>query len=274
MTGRSPYGPVAGDSMESLRRHLANEGLFKCADEASARALEHPWAIQAHTRRVLRTHAVLDAWRRDTEMAVIRHFTALPFERRRFLLHLLRVLRSEGFGLTFSPVPDTRLVRVFRRAGFCELERLVVLKKRGTECRAVTPACDVRSMSSDDVEEVVAIDEECFDDVWRFRRPDVLAAMTHGHGFVAVQNGQVIGYNMVSMSREAGTVGRLAVRPDHRNQGVGSTLLVAGLDRLREAGGTEVILCTQHGNMASRKLYARFGFEKLPDELSLMQRRL
>lgn len=268
------YRPARSDDVEAIAKPLLDAGIFSRVEQLVAQIDERPWTIQVNDRRPGKECAVVDVWRRWSGVAIIRHLSAEPRKRQRLVAHLLGVLSEQGFSSALSPLLDNASRRAFSKTGFTERERLVVLKKQGLRFRPVEPACDVRRMSPDDAEAIAAVDESCFDGLWRFGPDDVTAMMPDMTGFVAVQDGRSIGYNMVSISREAGTVGRLAVSPQFRNRGVGSTLLAAGLEWLAEAGGTEVTLCTQHGNTASRRLYRRFGFEQLPENLSLMQKNL
>lgn len=274
MIGRRVFRAATRRDLGVLTDRLVDGGLFGGPVDVAQYVKDHPWAIQLSDSHPALTYGALGVWRTGTPMAAIRLFVARPRDRRPFLSHLTDIAKFEGFELVLSPFVDDAMSRLFRKSGFHERERLVVLKKRGLDFVPVKPACDTRELASSDDEAVAAIDAACFDDMWRFRPADVAAILRTVRGFVAVQEGRPIGYNMVSVSREAGTVGRLAVHPDYRNRGVGSTLLAAGLNWLREAGGTEVSLCTQNTNLASRRLYRRFGFQPLPDELSIMQKDL
>lgn len=274
MIRRSQYRPAGEHDLERVASRLVEARIVSSADDVAAATAGCPWALHVHDRRPDTTHALLDVWRRGTGMAVVRHLSAHPREQSRFLKYLLGVLKREGFSVALSSLLDEASRKPFRKIGFEERERLIVLKKRGIGFRAVAPACELRPIQVRDIDAIVDIDETCFDELWRFRRGDVEGLLPGATGFVAVQDGLPIGYNMLSIAQETGTVGRLAVRPDHRNRGVGSTLLAAGLNWLADAGGTEVTLCTQHGNLTSRRLYRRFGFEQLPDDVVIMSRTL
>jgi putative acetyltransferase len=79
---------------------------------------------------------------------------------------------------------------------------------------------------------------------------------------VAVQNDVVIGHIAFSpveittedSSFEALTLGPIAVLPPHQNKGIGSQLVLAGLDECRRLGH-EIIILVGHPNY-----YPRFGF--------------
>ena len=87
----------------------------------------------------------------------------------------------------------------------------------------------------------------------------------------------VVGF--VTVERESGTyaqddtrgvVTNLYVRPEHRGDGVGSALLRAAEDRLRELGVDAVALEVMADNEAARRFYRRAGYE--PHRVELEKR--
>lgn len=258
--------------LELICDNLIEARVFADRNEAANHVEGHPWAIQISERHPASSYAVLGVWRLGTAMAAVRLLTARPRDRRRLLAHLTDVLSEQGFASVVSPFLEQPATKPFRQAGFDLHERLIVFKKRGLDFRDIVRTCVAREMTAGDIDAIVDIDAASFDDLWRFRHGDVSALLSTARGFVAVREGNVIGYNMVSVSRDVGTVGRLAVHPEHRSTGVGSTLLAAGLSWLEKAGCAEVTLCTQSDNRASRELYRRFGFAQLPDELAIMKK--
>lgn len=50
-----------------------------------------------------------------------------------------------------------------------------------------------------------------------------------------------------------------------QGRGVGQALTQAVLDRAREQGCRRVVLCTTPDNVKSQRLYARLGFQRLPE---------
>jgi len=57
----------------------------------------------------------------------------------------------------------------------------------------------------------------------------------------------------------------LAVTPAARGRGVGRTLVQHCLERTRELGQQRLVLCTERGMTAAHRLYAGFGFTRLPE---------
>jgi len=84
---------------------------------------------------------------------------------------------------------------------------------------------------------------------------------------VARREGAICGFVMVTMERgryeqtvTRGIVENLYVMPQHRREGVGTSLLEAGERRLTEAGAAVIALEAMADNDAAREFYAAHGY--------------
>ena len=73
------------------------------------------------------------------------------------------------------------------------------------------------------------------------------------------QDGQLVAFNMVHRSGAEGWMGPLAVRPDRQGGGLGTTMVRAGLDWLREQGCTVIGLETMPRTVDNIGFYSRLG---------------
>jgi len=93
---------------------------------------------------------------------------------------------------------------------------------------------------------------------------------------VAEREGEVVGYAYVGMEGNdymalrgpAGVLYDLVVDPAHRRQGIGSALMDAALDRLRELGAPRVLLFTADKNHGAQALFDRAGFRRTMIEMT------
>jgi putative acetyltransferase len=78
---------------------------------------------------------------------------------------------------------------------------------------------------------------------------------------VAESDGEIVGHIAFSPVQLAGGekawygLGPVSVRPDRQGEGIGTKLIRAGLERLREAGGNGCVV------VGSPEFYPRFGFK-------------
>ncbi|RXK47318.1 ribosomal-protein-alanine N-acetyltransferase [Halorientalis pallida] len=73
--------------------------------------------------------------------------------------------------------------------------------------------------------------------------------------------GYIVADSVPNHGRPLGHVKDLAVHPDQRGQGVGSTLLQRALGVMRAQNAAEVKLEVRESNETARRLYESFGFE-------------
>jgi GNAT superfamily N-acetyltransferase len=99
--------------------------------------------------------------------------------------------------------------------------------------------------------------------VWRFAIEDA------GQGAMLWrdENGVVVGFNMVHRSGAEGWMGPIAIRPDRQGEGLGSAMVRAGIDWLREQGARTIGLETMPRTVENIGFYGRLGF--LPGHLTI-----
>ena len=119
---------------------------------------------------------------------------------------------------------------------------------------------EIREERSDDVEAIRDVNKRAFGQDQEGNIVDALrsneAALV---SLVATLNGQVVGHIMYSPITVGGVTGAalgpMAVQPEHQRQGIGSKLIEAGTQRLKDAGYPFIIVLG-HANY-----YPRFGFK-------------
>lgn len=93
---------------------------------------------------------------------------------------------------------------------------------------------------------------------------------------VAERQGEVVGYAYAGMEGNdymalrgpAGVLYDLVVDPDHRRQGVGTSLLEAALEALRERGAPRALLFTADKNHPAQAMFDRAGFRRTMIEMT------
>lgn len=131
----------------------------------------------------------------------------------------------------------------------------------------------IRSMNAQDFDAVRHLDRDAFV-AWGHanrslvgtRPPRTLANIREGHAddpagcFVALEDGQVVGYIFSHTWGRVGWFGTFGVRPDRQGQGIGSALIERSVAYLEEAGCTTVGLATMPDSAHNIGLYMRHGF--------------
>jgi ribosomal-protein-alanine N-acetyltransferase len=122
----------------------------------------------------------------------------------------------------------------------------------------------LRPVEKRDIPTLLAIEEACFEDFWRY---DALSfediAATHPYFVVAELNGKVVGYQFNALEDEFGYLVRIAVHPSANGQGVGVRLMSEAITFFQQAHVLRIMLNTQDDNLRAHRLYEWFGFVRI-----------
>lgn len=129
---------------------------------------------------------------------------------------------------------------------------------------AAPPGVEVRRLTADDVDSVVAIETDAFTRPWR--RDTFLDLIDRpGLELLVLEHCEagVIGYAVLWCILDEGELANMAVTPAHRGRGLGGFLLSRVLDAAREHGLDTIFLEVRVSNEAAARLYGRFGFAEV-----------
>ena len=116
----------------------------------------------------------------------------------------------------------------------------------------------------DDMSALLAIEQVCFEDLWRYDRVAFLdIAATHPYFVVAELDGQVVGYQFNSCDEDLGYLVRIAVHPAASRQGIGVRLMAEAIRYFQHERVSRIMLNTQEDNYHAHRLYEWFGFVRL-----------
>ncbi|MFZ0544436.1 MAG: GNAT family N-acetyltransferase [Candidatus Promineifilaceae bacterium] len=129
---------------------------------------------------------------------------------------------------------------------------------------------EIRPVSVNDMETLAAIEAAAYEPLWRHSAGGLRLAYKQSFCFdVALVNEQIVGFQY-STSNHYGLgahLVRITVHPDLQGLGVGSALMAAAMERYRRRGIKRVSLNTQLDNIASHRLYEKFGFYRTGEQM-------
>jgi [ribosomal protein S18]-alanine N-acetyltransferase len=120
----------------------------------------------------------------------------------------------------------------------------------------------IRDFRPEDFETLWRMDQECFPPGISYSREELKVYMRRRGSFTLVagaEDGAIAGF-LVAYGGLTGHVITIDVSPAARRSGVGSMLLRAAEDRLREAGSRAVGLETAVDNVSALSFYKRHGY--------------
>src|SRR6266516_6694596 len=125
-------------------------------------------------------------------------------------------------------------------------------------------AVQLRPVEKRDIPALLAIEEACFEDLWRYYSlsfEDI--ATTHPYFVVAELNSNVVGYQFNALEDDAGYLVRIAVHPSVSGQGVGVRLMNEAIAFFKQEHILRIMLNTQDDNVRAHRLYEWFGFVRI-----------
>jgi len=135
----------------------------------------------------------------------------------------------------------------------------------------------IRPAELGDMPMLAALEEDAFIPLWRHSSQSLTLAYRQALSFdLAEIDGQIVGfqYSVEGQKKESVHLVRITVAADWQNQGVGRALMASTLAGYWRRGIRQVTLNTQIDNINSHRLYRRFGFRQLRDELPVWAMRI
>lgn len=214
-------------------------------------------------------------WRAGTRQAYLAPLVGGPAPRVTTVRRCVDDLVARGYVEVLTAALTTDEQVPFLEAGFEIRERLHLLARDLDDVPPPnTGAARIRRGHRLDRPAVLRVDGVAFDDFWRLDREglvDALTATPVSRMRVATRAG-VVGYAICGRARQHGYLQRLAVQPDHRGRGLGTALVLDGLDWMRRRGATRALVNTQESNVRALRLYESLGFRRQVGGLAVLRR--
>ena len=119
----------------------------------------------------------------------------------------------------------------------------------------------IRSLRPEDLPALEAMEAAAFEPRWRHSARGLEMAWRQAISFdVALLAGEPVAFQFSTGGGGGAHLARMTVRPDYQGQGIGAALLAHALEGYRKRKLRGVTLNTQEDNVASQRLYTRFGF--------------
>ena len=172
-------------------------------------------------------------------------------------------LAQQGLQMVAGLSLDAWTSPLYEAGGLTRTHDVVVLSRLpGPSLPAASPGgARIRPARTADRSAIAAVDIAAFAAPWQLSVGMIRLALGQAdYVSVAERDGQVIGYQLTTPSRNGAHLARLAVLPGEHGAGLGTALVADLIDHYERAGGREITVNNQHDNQASLAVYRRLGF--------------
>jgi [ribosomal protein S18]-alanine N-acetyltransferase len=175
-------------------------------------------------------------------------------------------LRADGVKqvvlLTMEPWIET----VAKDWGFTPLNSVISLRRQNqpaVEAMAIN-GFTIRDAARADYEAIVRVDAAAFEPLWQYNLRTLELAQLHAATLTVLEkDNDLLGYQLSTWHIESGHLARLAIHPQWQGHGLGGLLIEEMLRFFEERDTHTITVNTQLDNVASQKLYERYGFMKI-----------
>jgi ribosomal-protein-alanine N-acetyltransferase len=122
---------------------------------------------------------------------------------------------------------------------------------------------EIRKMQTADLPRVVKIERACFGERWTVNAFANELANVASHYFVALEDGQIIGYAGYWLILEEAHITTIGTDPAVQRRGYGERMLVHLIDHAAQAEAKWLTLEVRISNEPAIKLYEKYGFSSL-----------
>lgn len=136
------------------------------------------------------------------------------------------------------------------------------MARKSKEVGAIEMDMTFRKMTTDDIAQIVAIEESSFSTPWTadaFYRE--LTLNDYAYYVVIEKDGLVIGYCGLWMIIDESHITNIAILPEYRGQKLGDALLKEVIEQAKELGAKTMTLEVRVSNEVAKQLYRKHGFQ-------------
>ena len=188
-------------------------------------------------------------------------------------------LRVAGYDTVRTGALGTQAGARFERLGFEVIQSLVLLEHTSVGDAPVGPAKNESVVRLDDHDDTEAsrVDIAAFGAGWCIDRVgigDVRTATPRHRARAVKTEDAIVAYAISGRDGRNAYIQRLAVAPQHQQQGHGAALVADSLRWMARWRVQRALVNTHVGNTPALALYHRFGFVDLSDRLHVYERRI
>ena len=113
------------------------------------------------------------------------------------------------------------------------------------------------------IREIAKLESVIFDDAWSEASLQETLQYDYNNALVREAGDAVTGYAIYSVIADTAELLRIAVDPEHRGQGIASSIMEEMLGKLDDSSADRIMLEVRSKNEGAIALYEKFGFKNI-----------
>ena len=119
---------------------------------------------------------------------------------------------------------------------------------------------EIRPWIFEDNKEIFSLENECFENFWSFKTISDTFLQDNFIGFVAVENGKIIGFIATVWCVDECEIELIAVKKEYRNRLIATSLLNTAIKKFKEMKIIKLFLEVRRSNEVAQSFYEKQGF--------------
>ena len=195
--------------------------------------------------------------------AAFDHWRTMPAMLEQLLSAVMPHMQEQGgHCLAWMPI-EAWVDEPIQQLGFSRKTEVVTMVTEDWQMPAIPhhPDLHIRPARTNDFTQLEAIEKAAFEPIWRYSANSLGLAFRQTFSFDVIElSGKIVGYQCSTCTQQVAHLARMTIHPNAQNQGVGTALLAETLRGYKQGNIHSVSLNTQIENVASQRLYQKFGF--------------
>ena len=119
---------------------------------------------------------------------------------------------------------------------------------------------EIRPWIFEDNKEIFSLENECFENFWSFKTISDTFLQDNFIGFVAVEDGKIIGFIATVWCVDECEIELIAVKKEYRNRLIATSLLNTAIEKFKEMKIIKLFLEVRRSNEVAQSFYEKQGF--------------
>ena len=119
---------------------------------------------------------------------------------------------------------------------------------------------EIRPWIFEDNKEIFSLENECFENFWSFKTISDTFLQDNFIGFVAVEDGKIIGFIATVWCVDECEIELIAVKKEYRNRLIATSLLNTAIKKFKEMKIIKLFLEVRRSNEVAQSFYEKQGF--------------